>query len=180
MNSPGSYRLGRLLRAHGLKGDLVLQLYRPRRVPPGGPHRHPGQPVWLHLDDRDPVEASLTVVRPVDAIRRVIHLKGVDGREPAEALYGAELMADPTSLPKLLVDEADHLVGALAYLGEGGAELGPVLEIRDNGAQALLVIGDGEILIPLVPAFVGPLEDGPNGRRVKLTPIPGLLEAKQA
>lgn len=174
-----SFFLGRLLRAHGLRGDLVLQLYRARRVPPGGMVRHAGESVRAVFEDRPPQDLKLIGVRPVDGMRRVVHFLGVDGRDQAEALLGADLEVEVGALPSLLVDDADQLIGAMAYLVDSSQELGPIQEIRDNGAQPILVIGDEEILIPFVPAFVGALEDGPNGRRVSVTPIPGLLEVNR-
>ena len=177
------YRIGRLLRAHALRGDLVVQRFRALAIGPEDlkTRRVMGEaPVLLERDDWPEARQSrINRIRWIDPTRAVVHLKGIDDRDSAEEVQGAFVDLDPRRLPEGLTDEVDAVFGALAIHDETGAELGEITDIRDNGAQAILQIGDEPgILVPWVEAFiVGVEEEDP--KRVRIRPIPGLLEANE-
>ncbi len=145
------YRIGRVLRAHGLKGDLTIQLFRPRAL------ADTRQKTKSSVAVGD-VERPLVAVQAIAPDRAIVHFGGIDDRDAAEALEGAYLDVDPEDLPELLTDELDELWGCAA-IDPAGAAIGTIVDIRDNGAQALLVIGDEEILIP-APFVVEVREEG--------------------
>ena len=177
------YRIGRLQRAHALRGELTVQRFRALNLEPrdlkGRPLRPP-ELILLERDDwREPKLVRLVRIRWVDPSRAVIQLEGIDDRTAAEALQGAFVDLDPARLPDGLTDEVDGVFGALAVHAETGDSLGEVTDIRDNGAQAILQIGDEpSILIPWVEAFIDGVEQG-DPKRVRIRPIPGLLEANE-
>jgi 16S rRNA processing protein RimM len=181
-----SYRVGRLSKAHGLGGELALQLFRPRRVAASrlGLRRAPEpELVALALSEAGVEPHLLTHVRFLSPSKAVIRLASVDDRDAAERLEGAFLDLDPDRLPALLTDEADALFGAEAYEVGSGRSLGRVRELRDNGAQPLLVLGEDEareLMIPFVEAFVTAVEKGEGGTRVGIRPIPGLLDPAES
>ena len=135
-----SYRIGRILRAHGLKGDVTLQLFRPRFLED---ERKSGK----QQIEIGGVERVLRAVQGYGADRAIIHLEGIEDRNQAEAIEGEYLDVDPKNLPSLLTDELDPLFGKEA-VDPAGARIGEIVDIRDNGAQAILVIGEEEILVP--------------------------------
>jgi 16S rRNA processing protein RimM len=83
-------------------------------------------------------------------------LTGIDSREAALKLRGAEVAVRRESLPK--PDEGKYyltdLVG-LEVVNEQGQALGVVRRIFTNGAQEVMeVVGDRSRLLPWVPAIV--------------------------
>ena len=177
------YRIGRILRAHALKGDVIVQRFRALSISPDSLKSRrikTEAPVLLERDDW-PSGRSLQVerIRWIDPTRAVVHFEEVDDRDAAEALQGAFVDLDPTRLPAGLTDEVDAVFGANAVHDETGAILGQIADIRDNGAQAILQIGDEPgILVPWVDAFIAGVEPGPPVQ-VRIRPIPGLLEANE-
>lgn len=181
-----SYRIGRALRAHGLQGDVVLQLFRPRRGLPGRTKRSKiGEEVLLafpaddgDLDNETEEVHALVRAKGIGPDRVVVHFKGVDGRTAAERLEGAFVDVDPEGLPALITDEVDGMLGADVVDLEGRA-VGQVVDIRDNGAQPLLFIGEEELMIPAVEPIVRELRREEGRRVLVVDPPPGLLELNE-
>ena len=181
--SPGEtsfpHRVGRVIRAHGLSGDVLIQLFRPRPIEADQLKYRKEQPVRtveLCFDDGREITMRLVGVRYASPASLVANLEGVDTRESAEKLIGTFVDVDPREGPSFL-DEADRVFGALVVDAESGASVGTVEDIRDNGAQAVLVVGHDEVLIPWVDAFVEAVEERDGEPVVLIRPIPGLLEA---
>lgn len=182
---PFPYRVGRLSRPHGLRGEVVAQLFR-RRDHAADPKRQRWlplkPPLAVEIEDRTEALERLTVthVRWLDPIRVVLRVAELTDRDHAEARIGAYLDIDPARLNDALHDEVDRCFEAEVRHAETGELLGEVFAIRDNGAQALLEIelaADGSMaLVPYVPAFVEGVEAEGDSRVVRIRPIPGLLE----
>jgi 16S rRNA processing protein RimM len=167
-----------VLRAHGLRGELQLQLFRPRRETSSGRVRQ-GEIVLVEPSGRvaPHVLESVRWTAPASA---VVRLTGVSDRNAAEGLIGAFVEIDPKSPPDRLTDAADPLIDAQVRDVESGRALGRVIAIQDNGAQSILVVGrDGgasEGLIPFVEAFIAGLESEDGETVVLIRAIPGLLD----
>ncbi len=135
MTAPTRLEVGRVGRAHGLRGEVAVHLTSDRRerLAPGAE---------LFIDDRSVVVAS---ARPHQQ-RVLVRFEGIADRTAAEALQGAVLSAEalPTEGDELWVHE---LVGA-QVLDVSGAPLGVVEAVEANPASDLLVL-DGERLVPL-------------------------------
>lgn len=174
------HRIGRVIRAHGLRGDVLVQLFRPRPIEAEQLEyvkEKPTRPVELVFEDGREIVYQIRGVRFVNPASFVASLSGVDSREAAEALTGAFVDMDPRNPPSV-ADEVDEIFGAKVVDVESGNELGTVDDIRDNGAQAVLVVGEDEILIPWVEVFIDAVDEGPEPV-VRVRPIPGLLEANE-
>ncbi len=181
MTDPLHVVVGRVGRAHGVRGDVVVDVRTDepeRRLAPGA--------VLATEPDRGP----LTVASGrVHSGRLLLHFEGIDDRAAAEALKGAALLAevDPDERP----DDADEwydrqLVGlrvAVAAQGaegaadpEGGPEVGAVTEVLHTPYQDLLVVAldtGGEALVPFVAEIA--VEVDVAAGRILIDPPPGLL-----
>lgn len=179
----GSYdhRIGRIRRAHGLNGEIVLELFRPRRVGTARLRWNNAvdpQPVELELFDTSTELHGVVSAKFLDGATAILHLVDVDDRDAAERLVSAFLDVDPRRPPDLVTDEVDRWFGARVYVDDDAEPLGRVTDIRDNGAQALLLVGEEGVMIPFVDAFVAPEErEGEPVLRVRA--IPGLLDANR-
>lgn len=186
-----AYRLGRIARAHGVRGEVVVQLFRRRAEVAGSEGQR-----WVRLRRPLPVEIEhlderlehrfVTHVRWLDPLRVVMRFSGLSDRARAEAMVGAYVDVDPSHLAPEVHDAIDACFDARVLDADTGALLGWVEAIRDNGAQALLEIrleGDEEdaepALVPVVPEIVAAIEADAEGRLVRIRPIPGLLEVNR-
>lgn len=129
--------VGRVARAHGLRGEVVVALTtdRTERVAPGT--------VLTTKKGELVVETS----RPHQG-KWLVLFAGVTERGQAEALHGLVLSAPPLDL----AEEADvlwvhELVGSVVATPDG-AEHGTVTAVEPNPASDLLVLDDGR-LVPL-------------------------------
>jgi len=168
-------RVGRLTKAHGLKGALKLELYTDdpeRRFVPGAVFslQVPTGSKW-HGKSLELTELRWYNGHPVG------FFVGVADRSEAETLAKAILWVDQdgTELPQ--EDDAwyDHQLVGLRALRDG-VDVGLVARVDHLPAQDLLAIktGAGEVLVPFVKAIV-PEVDVKAGT-VTLTPPTGLFE----
>ncbi|WP_194411394.1 ribosome maturation factor RimM [Microbacterium cremeum] len=171
-------RVGRLVKAHGLKGALKLELYTDD---PEG-RFVPGATFTLQVPESSPWHGKPLTVREFRWMNShpVAFFEGVDDRTAAEALVRAILWIDedPQSTPA--EDDAwfDHQLVGLDVVRDGDV-VGRVVRVDHLPAQDLLIVkpatGDAdEVLVPFVKAIV-PEVDVPGGR-VVVTPPPGLFE----
>ena len=166
-------RVGRLVKAHGLKGALKLELYT------DNPERRftPGAEFTLQVPEASPWHGKTVVVREYRVMNGnpVVFLQDVDDRDAAETLVRAILWIDQDS--DEVEDDAwfDHQLVGLDVVRDG-LVVGKVARVEHFPAQDLLIVrsGDREILVPFVKAIV-PTVDVSAGR-VVVTPPPGLFE----
>ena len=167
-------RVGRLTKAHGLKGAIKLELYTDapeRRFVPGAVFslQVPTTSPW-HGKSLELVELKWYNNNPV------AFFKDVDDRTVAESLIRAILWIeqDPTEVE----DDAwfDHQLIGLAVLRDG-IRVGTVARVDHLPAQDLLAVSTAngeEVLVPFVKAIV-PAVDVAGGT-VTVTPPLGLFE----
>lgn len=134
--------LGAVIGAQGLKGEVKVKTFTqsPERLGAYGP---------LHTKDGKRFRV-LSVREAKDAA--VVALDGVNDRNAAEALKGAELFVPRSALPKEEADEFYHadLVGLRAEDTEGRA-MGTIRAVHNFGAGDVLEIvrDDGdEVFLP--------------------------------
>jgi 16S rRNA processing protein RimM len=168
-------RVGRLLKAHGLKGAIKLELYT------DSPNERfvPGAVFELQVPEESPWFGKTVTVTELRWYNQspVLFLDGVVDRTGAESLIKAILLIDAET--EKLPDEPDawydhQLVGLKAL--RDGVEVGEVVRVDHFPAQDLLIIktGDREVMLPFVKAMV-PSVDIKAGT-VTVTPPTGLFE----
>jgi 16S rRNA processing protein RimM len=168
-------RVGRLTKAHGLKGALKVELYTDE------PERRfvPGATFTLQVPTSSPWHGKtleLSELRWYNG-HAVAFFVDVPDRTAAESLVKAILWVDQdvTELPEEQDAWYDHQLVGLRALRDG-VDVGLVVRVDHLPAQDLLAIktADREVLVPFVAAFV-PTVDLAAGA-VTLTPPPGLFE----
>ncbi|RRO16220.1 ribosome maturation factor RimM [Saccharopolyspora rhizosphaerae] len=181
---PEALAVGRVVRPHGVRGELVVEVLT------DSPELRfvPGSVLGLkHRSGQGKKSAqSLTVTAARQhAGRLLVRAEGVDGRDAAEELRGALLTvsADQAESPEDPDEFHDtELIGLRAVL-VSGSEVGVVRDVLHSPAGELLSIavedpdaekGEREALVPFVAAIV-PEVDVDAGK-VVLDPPEGLLE----
>jgi len=167
-------RVGRLVKAHGLKGALKLDLYTDdpdRRFVPGATFalQVPTSSTWHGKS------LELAELRWYNG-HAVAFFVGVSDRTEAETLVKAVLWVDQDPAEPAEPDAwFDYQLVGLRALRDG-AEVGTVSRVDHLPAQDLLAIATpaGEVLVPFVKAIV-PAVDIDAGT-VTLTPPVGLFE----
>jgi 16S rRNA processing protein RimM len=171
---PDLLEIGRIEKAHGLRGEVVVSLVTnmvEARTEPGS---------VFEAGDR-----SLTVTSSRPHGRRwLMSFDGVSSREAADALRGRALRAVPLSSDATdagpLPPTAVHGVEVVAFVHElfgrrlidqEGTDHGEIVAVVENPASDLLELGDGR-LVPL--AFYRALD--PDAGTVSVEVPSGLLD----
>lgn len=167
-----------MVKAHGLKGAIKLELYT------DSPDLRfkPGQVLELQVPESSSWFGKTVTVAELKFYNQapVLFIEGINDRSSAESLIKAILLIE-TELDELPQEpEAwyDHqLVGLKALVG--GLEVGVVTRVDHLPAQDLLAIqtDTGEVLVPFVKQIV-PEVDIQRSILV-LTPPAGLFELNQ-
>ena len=169
-------RVGRLVKAHGLKGALKLELY----TDDPAARFVPGASFTLQVPEASPWHGKTVTVREYRVMNgsAVVFLDGVEDRTAAEGLVKAILWMDQDDAEEP-EDDAwyDHQLTGLDVVREG-VVVGKVIRVEHLPAQDLLIVrptvGGGEVMVPFVSAIV-PTVDVAEGRIV-VTPPAGLFE----
>jgi 16S rRNA processing protein RimM len=169
-------RVGRLVKAHGLKGALKLELYTDD---PEGRFT-PGASFTLQVPESSPWHGKTLTVREFRWMNShpVAFFQGVDDRSAAEELVRAILWIDQDEAETPAEEDAwyDHQLVGLDVVRDG-EKIGRVIRVDHFPAQDLLIVrlpGDEEVLVPFVKAIVPEVDVA--GGRVIVTPPPGLFE----
>lgn len=167
--------MGRLTKAHGLKGGLKLELFT------DDPARRfvPGASFALQVPDASPWHGRRLVLAELRwyNAQPVGFFEDVPDRTAAESLVKAILWVDQDPDE---VDEPDawydHQLVGLDVVRDGET-VGVIDRLEHLPAQDLLVVRfeDREVLVPFVRALVPEVDV--EGRRVVVTPPEGLFEA---
>jgi len=168
---PAWIALGKLVRTHGIHGELRCLPYNPATTA-----LQPGRKVVVRRDDSS-VEAILLAVRRHKQFL-LLGLEGVHSLEAAESLVGGEVCIRAEDLEPPGPREAYHfqLVG-LDAVTTTGRTLGRVESVFRTAAHDVCVVrrGDGqELLIPFIDPVIRDvrLED----RKLVIELLPGMLE----
>jgi len=163
--------VGRIARAHGLKGEVALEI----RTDAPEVRFAPGATVRTQTGNR-----TLTVLgsRPHSG-RLLVTFAEIDDRTTADVLRGMVLVVDEKDSPPLDDPDEfyDHQLVGLRVEHVDGTLIGTLAEVLHlPGGETLAVTkpGGAEILIPFVSAIV-PTVDVAGGR-VVVDPPEGLLE----
>lgn len=162
--------VGRVLRAHGVRGELLVHRYGDEEG-----ILAPGAEVEFRKGERRET-FTVRAARPHKG-SWIVTFDEVPDRDAAEAAGGGSLLVDAESLPALEAGTyyVFQLVG-LDVVTQEGERVGRVKDIALTGAHDLLVVAGekGEILIPSVAPFVREVDLA--GGLVRIEAMPGLLE----
>jgi len=170
-------RVGRLVKAHGLKGALKLELYT------DNPERRfvTGAEFTLQVPEASPWHGKSVTVREYRVMNGnpVVFFDDIEDREAAEGLVRAILWIDQDA--DEVEDDAwyDHQLVGLDVVRDDDV-IGKVSRVEHMPAQDLLIVrptgagADGDVMVPFVKAIV-PAVDVAGGR-VIVTPPAGLFE----
>ncbi|MFC8042259.1 ribosome maturation factor RimM [Nocardia sp. NPDC057353] len=168
--------VGRVAKSHGVRGELVVEI----RTDDPGARFAPGA-VLLGRPPRARTGGTEFTVESAreHSGRLLVRLRGVDGRDAADALRGTLFLVDSADLPPSEDPDEfyDHELEGLAVRLTDGTAVGTVTEVLHSAAGELLSVRaeDGrEILVPFVTAIV-PTVSVADGL-VVIDPPAGLLD----
>jgi 16S rRNA processing protein RimM len=169
----GLLAIGRVSRAHGLRGELRVELFFD-----GSDALDQVEEVWLSPKPESPEGAQRYVVEAARPVPRayLLRVAGISERNGAEALRGRTVWVARAALPES--DEAEYylvdLIGAKVTGPEG--EIGTVVEIVTHPSIDSIVIEtpDGKTLEqPLVPDWIARVSVAE--KLVELATLEGLI-----
>ena len=167
--------MGRLTKAHGLKGAIKIELYTDapeKRFTPGATFalQVPTSSPW-HGKKLELIELKFYNSQPV------AFFKGVSDRSAAETLIKAILWIDEDLAAQSDEEDAwfDHQLVGLRVIRDG-AQIGTVTQIDHLPAQDLLTVATstGDVLVPFVKAIVASVDV--EAGTMTVTPPLGLFE----
>lgn len=175
ISSKTTLRVGRLVKAHGLKGAFKLELYT------DSPETRfkVGAVLQLQVPDSSPWFGKTVSVKELRYYNAapVLFLNEVEDRTAADTLVKAILLvdADLEILPEEPDAWYDHQLVGLKIIRDG-IEIGQVVRVEHLPAQDCLAIetANGEVLLPFIKAFA-PTVDIEKGE-ITVTPPGGLFE----
>ncbi len=176
ISSKTTLRVGRLVKAHGLKGAIKLELYT------DSPNERfvPGAILQLQVPETSSWFGKTVTVNELRwyNAQPVIFLKDIEDREAAETLIKAILLVDQDDsvLPTEKDAWYDHQLVGLKVIRDGN-QIGVVTRVEHLPAQDLLQIktpDNRDVLVPFVKAIVPSVDVA--GGTLTVTPPNGLFE----
>ena len=167
--------VGRIGRAHGIKGEVTVE------VRTDEPEQRLGPGAVLATEPASAGPLTIETGR-VHSGRLLLRFEGVKDRTGAEALRNTLLIAevDPAELPEDPEEFYDHQLMDLDVVTVDGTAVGRISEISHLPYQDLLVVKrpDGsEVMIPFVEEIVPEIDL--EEQRAVINPPPGLLDEAQ-
>jgi 16S rRNA processing protein RimM len=170
--------VGRVVKAHGLSGELVVDV----RTDDPQARFSPGNHLRLKPSrggvDSATRECEVESSRPHGA-RMLVRLVGVGDRDGADLLRGNLFVVDSADLPPITDPDEfyDHQLEGLAVRTVDGAEVGSVTEVLHTAAGELLSVrtaAGAEVLVPFVSAIVSSVSLASGV--IEIDPPDGLLD----
>ncbi|MCZ6530757.1 MAG: ribosome maturation factor RimM [Chloroflexi bacterium] len=141
--------VGRIVRPHGVRGDLLVEPYSEtiRSI-------EAETEVFIGSPQNPYTVLSLRSHRT----RMILRVEGCEDRETAEAFRGNEVLI-PTQAAEPLPEGVYYRwqILGLAVVEQGGRHLGTVMDILETGANDVYVVqGDGprELLLPAIESVI--------------------------
>ncbi len=168
--------VGRIGRAHGIKGEVTVE------VRTDEPELRLGPGAVLATDPAGVGPLKIETGR-VHSGRLLLRFAGVADRNAAEALRNTLLIADvdPDETPEDPEEFYDHQLMDLDVVTVDGTPVGRITEIAHLPSQDLFIVerpDGGEVMIPFVNEIV--VEIDLDGQRAVVDPPRGLLDSDQA
>jgi len=171
--------VGRILRPHGLGGELSVE------VRTDDPAERFAAGSVLATDPPEAGPLTVTASRWHSG-RLLVSFAGIEDRTDAETLRGTWLTIDAADIPLPLDPDEfhDHQLTGLTVVTVSGELVGTVTDVLHTGQDLLAVTPapgtsrQAEVLVPFVAAIA--VEVDLAGRRLVIDPPPGLLDLGQA
>ena len=167
---PARVELGRIVKPHGLKGEMVVsgvRLSAEELLSVGD----------VEAVSKDGARRALEIVATRPFMQSLlVRFAGVEDVDQARLLHGQVLEVDPARLPPAEDGTVYlfQLVG-LAVVTEEGESLGRVADVFQTGATPILVVrGTRERMIPMSPDMLVKVDTG--GGQVTVRLLPGMDE----
>lgn len=168
-------RVGRLLKAHGLKGAIKVEMY----TDDPASRFTPGSVFTLQVPDESPWVGKTLTLRELKWYNDspVAFFDGIDDRTDAESLIKAILWIDDDVDSRPVEDDAwyDHQLIGLTVRRDGVA-VGTIARVDHFPSQDLLIVttDSGDVMVPFVKAIVSNVDVAAG--TVDVTPPFGLFE----
>jgi 16S rRNA processing protein RimM len=186
MAEPDRLVVGRILRPHGVRGELSVEVLSdaPERFAPGAE---------LGVGDPDgpaPPETAVVLAARLHLGRLLLSLEGITDRDAADRLRGAWLSIPVAAARPLDPGEYwPHQLVGLAVVDRQGRPRGRVADVVPGAAHDLLAVEitpegsrephggapDDQVRIALVPAVAALVTVELEAGRVLVDAVPGLL-----
>jgi 16S rRNA processing protein RimM len=172
--APARMIVGRVLRPHGLRGELIVEILsdapEQRFVP--GAELAAGDP-----ESGEPLRRLVVGVARLHQGRMLLTFEGVEDRDAADPLRGLLLSIPASAARELAADEFwRHQLLGLEVVDQHGDHRGVVSDVVPGAAHDLLEVrrpDEGTALVPAVAALVEvQLDEG----RLVVQAMPGLLD----
>lgn len=162
MASEDLLAVGRVGRAHGVRGEVAVQ-----RLSEVAARFEAGSVLLLGPDG----DRRLTVRSTrAHGERLLVSFEGVDDRDAAEALRGELLLIPASEVPESPEEGFwVHRIVGLEVLTEEGRSLGRIREVLHNPANDVWVT-DREVLVPAIESVIVEVKED----RVVVRDVPGL------
>ncbi|OEU74997.1 MAG: 16S rRNA processing protein RimM [Desulfuromonadales bacterium C00003093] len=164
--------LGRIVKAHGTRGELKVHLYSESDA------LSVVKTIFIHSLEGKKVRYGVIKARANKAHGAILAVEGVFDRAQAEAFVGMEISVEKALLPRLDAEEYYwYELEGLSVVNVAGMKLGLLSDIMaTSGHDVYIVQGSmGEILVPAVEQVVKEI-DLEKGLMVVDLP-PGLVES---
>jgi 16S rRNA processing protein RimM len=160
--------VGFLRRAHGLRGEIIMDLHT------DFPERLQGGRKLFVGEERKPM--TLSGARP-HAKGMLVKFKGIESPEDAGRLRNQWVYVKAADVPSLPEGKLyQHELFGFEVIDESGNSLGELVEIIETGANDVYVVRDEsgkEILLPAIPSVI--LETDPARRVLRVHLLEGLI-----
>ena len=170
MSSSGLLPIGRVVRAHGVRGKIKVEYF-------GGKSRlFPYRKIFIRGSTGETATYEV-----LDGVSQppwmILNLRGVEKAEDAQSLAGKEVLIGKEALPDL--DEGEYYwaeILGMTIETEEGKRIGTMKEILETGANDVWVIEGkrGEILIPATEEVVKSVDV--KRRVIRVCRMEGLWE----
>lgn len=161
--------IGKIVREHGIKGDVIIVPYNP-----DSDHFDLNVAVSIHHKILGECSAVLNNVRPYrDGF--LVHFDFLKNPEDAKKWRGAEISIEKKEMKKPKKGEyyLQDLIG-IHVVTLDGQDLGEIKKFDEGSANLLMVVGEKEVLIPWVQAWIKKI-DLP-GKKIMMDLPPGFDE----
>ena len=173
MAAPARMVVGRVLRPHGVRGELAVEVLSdaPERFAPGA-EVAAGDP-----DGDGELQPLEVAAARLHQGRMLLRFAGIDDRDAADSLRGSLLTIPAEAARELGPDEFwRHQLVGLAVVDADGKDRGVVSEVQPGTAHDLLEVRRPDGVTVLVPAVAALVDVQLAEGRVVVQAIPGLMD----